>query len=483
MLDLAIIGGGPAGISAALAAAGHGVSVTVIDEQRRLGGQIFRRPPKEFLDAEPKFSAGYPWAGALLDKAEAHPSIVWEHGTTAFGIFRDTESGSNKIQLATSGPRGATRIATSRLLIATGAYDMPVAIPGWTLPGVMMAGAVQGFIKSQKLVVGRRLVLAGSHPLLIIVADQLLASGADIAEVAFARGLPRGPEIIRSLPAFPGHLRLFAETGLAISRLIRAGVKISTNTIATRAIGADKVEAVELSRVDKNWKVTGEQRVVDATSLVLGYGFLPSTELARQAGCEMRWDSPKGGWVVTHDDRMQTTSSGIYVAGEPAGVAGAEQSCAQGALAGAAIAMDLGHSRGARVSKDIAQARKGVRRAERFSTVVQTMFEPRRQALAALVTPETIVCRCEETTGARIKEVLTENPQISSANAVKLECRSGMGPCQGRYCEITVSSMVVAARGRPASQVGAFTAHIPVKPVPVGALTVLGGQDDSLSAG
>jgi NAD(P)H-nitrite reductase large subunit len=368
------------------------------------------------------------------------------------------------------------------VLIATGAYDLPVAIPGWTLPGVMMAGAVQGFIKSQRLVAGKRLVLAGSHPLLIVVADQLLASGADIAEVAFARGLPGVAEAARSLPAVPGHLRLFAETGLAVARLIKAGVKISTNTIATRAMGKDLVEAVELSPVDKDWNVTGAPRRIDATTLVLGYGFLPSTELARQAGCEMRWDSPKGGWVVAHDDRMQTSSPGIYVAGEPTGVAGAEQSRAEGALAGAAIAEELGWAKRAAAGKAIAAARRKVRQAEHFSTVVQQMFEPQRRALAALATMETIVCRCEETTCGHIKEVLAENPRMSTANAVKLECRSGMGPCQGRYCEITVSSIVAAERGRPAQQVGAFTAHIPVKPVPMAALTVL-DEADTLGAG
>lgn len=477
MIDLAIVGAGPAGISAGITAAAHGASVLVIDEQRRPGGQIFRRPPKEFTDAKSKFSAGYPWARALLDEAENHPSITWKHGATVFGIFRDQEGGNDQIQLAVSGPGGAERIPAKRLLIATGAYDLPVAIPGWTLPGVMMAGAVQGFIKSQRLVAGKRLVLAGSHPLLIVVADQLLASGADIAEVAFARGLPGVAEAARSLPAVPGHLRLFAETGMAVARLIKAGVKISTNTIVTRAIGTDVVEAVELSPVDRDWNVTGGSRLVEATTLVLGYGFLPSTELARQAGCGMRWDSPKGGWVVAHDDRMQTSSSGIYVAGEPTGVAGAEQSRAEGALAGAAIVEDLGLANSGDAEKTITEARRKVRHAEHFSTVVQRMFEPRREALTALATEETIVCRCEEITCGHIKTVLAENPQMSTANAVKLECRSGMGPCQGRYCEITVSSIVAAERARPVPQVGAFTAHIPVKPVPVSALTVLGDAD------
>lgn len=479
--DLAIVGAGPAGIAAALAAASLGARVVVIDEQRRPGGQIFRRPPREFPGAKAKFSAGYPWAHELLERADVASGITWMHETTAFGVFRDRPEGSlqgnadpspDGIQLAVSGPDGAERLPVRRLLIATGAYDLPVAIPGWTLPGVMMAGAVQGFIKSQRLLVSERLVLAGSHPLLLVVADQLRAAGADIAEIAFARGLPSPREMLAALPAVPGHTRLFAETGVAVARLLAAGVRISTNTVATRALGTDRVDGAELARVDANWRVTGGPRIVPASTLVLGYGFQASTELARQAGCGMLYNSAKGGWIVGHDANMATSSPGIYVAGEPTGVAGAEQSRAEGHLAGLAIARDLGL--GAAPETALDDARHAVAHAQKFSTVVQHMFAPNRKGLAALATPETTVCRCELVTREDVTSVLAHNPHLSSASGVKLECRSGMGPCQGRYCETTVASLVALERGRSMADVGNFTAHVPVKPVPVSALTVLG---------
>lgn len=469
MIDLAVVGAGPAGIAAALAAADQGLSVTVIDEQQRPGGQIFRQPPRAFAGSTASFPAGYRWGRQLLARAEAGAGIDWRFGHTAIGVLHDRENGTDELRLAVNGPDGAVALPVRRTLVATGAYDMPVALPGWTLPGVIMAGAVQGFIKSQKLLTAPRLVLAGSHPLLIVVADQLRRAGADIAEVAFARGLPTLREGFGSLGAVPGHLGLFAETGVAVARLLAAGVRISTRTIVTAAHGAERVESVELSKVDAQWQPVGARRRIETDSLVLGYGFQPSTELARQAGCAMTWDSAKGGWVVQHD-QQRTTAPGIWVAGEPTGVAGAEQSRAEGELAGLRIAADLGR---AVPASGIAAAQRAVRRAERFSVVVQRLFEPQRQGLLALATPETIVCRCELVTRAGLERTLQANPQLSSASALKLEARSGMGPCQGRYCESTVSSLLSLRRGRPVAQLGCFSAHLPVKPVPVASLRTL----------
>lgn len=483
MFDLAVIGAGPAGVAAALSAADSGLSVVVIDEQQRPGGQIFRQPPKAFSDSRVKFGAGYSWGEDLLRRAETSNSISWRFGSTVFGILRDRSGDTVTTRIAVSGPEGSAPIATRRVIIATGAYDMPVAIPGWTLPGVIMAGAVQSLIKSQRLLAAERLVLAGSHPLLIVVADQLRAAGADIAEVAFARGIPTAAEMLGSLGAVPGHLGLFAETGGAIAKLLAAGVKISTHTIATAAHGDRHVDTVELSKVDAKWNVTGAPRSIEASALVLGYGFLPSTELARQAGCRMVWDSPKGGWVVAHDDDMRTSAPQVYVAGEPTGVAGAEQSRAEGHLAGLAVAVDLASSGESTIAlpstRQMSDARREITKAARFSTVVQRLFEPQREALAALATPQTIVCRCELVTKGHICDTLAENPEMSTVSAVKLECRSGMGPCQGRYCEATVSTLVSTTRGRPAEQVGHFSAHLPVKPVPVAALVSLAEDSEA----
>jgi thioredoxin reductase len=469
MHDLAIIGAGPAGLAAAIAAADNGLDVVIIDEQQRAGGQIFRQPPTEFSEPRRPFARGYPWAGQLIADAESHPGIHWVTGATAFGVLRDATT--EPLSVAVSAAGASRQIRARRVLVATGAYDLPVAFPGWTLPGVMMAGAVQGFIKSQRFLVAERLVLAGSHPLLLVAADQLVAAGAEVAEVAFARGLPTVSEAWSSLGAIPGHISLLADSAAAVVRLKRAGVRISTKTIVTSATGANRVSAVELARVDRDWRVIGPSRRVETEALVLGYGFQPSTELARQLGCKLDWSSPKGGWVVRHDDRMATTSRGIYVAGEPTGVAGAEQSRAEGTLAGLCIAADLKPS--SIDTKKMDAAVTSIRSTRRFSRVVERMFKPNRGGLTALADAQTTVCRCELVTREDIDSVLKQNPFMDTVSATKLECRSGMGPCQGRYCEMTVAGLVSEQRNRPIDQVGRFSAHVPVKPVPLSAYAAL----------
>ncbi|QIM17705.1 FAD-dependent oxidoreductase [Leucobacter coleopterorum] len=467
MVHLLVVGAGPAGMAGALAAADSGFDVLVVDEQARAGGQIFRRPPQAFGGTS--HFGPYTWAGDLIERFEAHPRISTSFRSTAYGVLRDRDELGMRLCVGVHTPNGGERVSTDRILIATGAYDMPVAFPGWTSPGVMTVGAAQSLLKSQKVLAGRRVILAGSHPLLLIAAEQLLDAGAEIAEVAFARALPNMAEMASALSAAPGHLRVFAEAGRAVTRLLTRGVKVSKRTIVTEAVGGKAVTGVRLANVDKNWRTVGRTREVHGDLLLLGYGFSPSTELARQAGCEMQWDSRLGGWVVAHDESFATSAEGIYIAGEPTGVSGAEQSWAEGWNAGLHIARSLeveaGRSAG-KIQTELAQARRLLQRSGKFSRVVQSMFEPNREALVALSNPkDTTVCRCELVTSDRIDEVLRNNPFISSGSAVKLECRSGMGPCQGRYCESTVAGRVAQSRGASIESSGFFAAHLPVKPV------------------
>lgn len=478
MADLAIVGAGPAGMAAALEVAEAGFSVLVVDEQARAGGQIFRRPPESWGVRHGNYHP-YAWATDLVERFEDHPRISTSYRSTAFGVLRDRSHSSGadgeRLQLAVNTGNRGRLVAARRILIATGAYDMPVAFPGWTLPGVMTAGAVQSLLKSQKLIAGQRLVLAGSHPILLILAAQLLDAGAEIAEIAFARGFPRAVELFASLAAIPGHVALFSDAIGALRKIHAHGVRISRHTIITAAVGDDVLSGVTLSSVDRHWKPTGEARSVKADILAIGYGFNPSTELARQAGCDLRWDSPLGGWVVTHDADFRTTMRDIFVAGEPTGMAGAERSWAEGQMAGLSIAESVGAS--VDPAKRV-RASRVLARAGRFARVVQTMFEPNRTALAELSRPQdVVVCRCELVSSGQIDEVLASNPFIRSASAVKLECRSGMGPCQGRYCEGTVAVRIAQARQAPIEESGYFNAHLPIKPVPLDAYCDLGQED------
>lgn len=472
--EVVVVGAGPAGMSAAVAAADAGLRVAVVDEQARAGGQIFRQPPQQFAGVKVHPSAGYGWALPLLHDFEQHPLIDHHPSSSVLGVLREVEAPhvhGAPLTVAVSTPAGGLNLRAARLVLATGAYDMPVAFPGWTLPGVMTAGGVQSLLKSQHVRVAGPVVVAGSHPLLILVAEQLRAAGADVAEVAFARGLPTPGEGLRARRAVRGHSAVLAEAGLALANLVAHGVRISTRTAVLGAHGLDGVESVDLARVDSAWRPTGHRRTRAARTLVVGYGFSPSTELARQAGCEVEWSSPRGGWVVRHDDLLATSVPGIWVAGEPTGVGGAEQARAEGLLAGLALARDA--RPGSVTAAQVGAADEEVCRAGRFAGVVQELFEPQRPGMTSWADGDTTVCRCELVTRGEVEAVLVDNPFLSTASAVKLECRTGMGPCQGRYCEGAVNSLVSEVRGQSPEDSGHFSGRFPVKPTSLGVLADL----------
>lgn len=460
MIDLAIIGAGPAGMAAALFAAQSGLSVAVFDEQARVGGQIFRQPPEGASDG-PAYRL-YPFGRGLVAAAEAETRIDWRFRRTVWGLF-PTEGG---IRVCATGGDVIAR----KVLVATGAYEMPVAFPGWTLPGVMGVGAIQTLIKAQNVVPGRRFVLAGSHPLLILVADLLVQAGAEVPMVAFARPIPRLAEMVDGLAALPGNGAIMAEAGRSVLRLARAGVPIRFGRIVTGADGSDRVDAVTLARCDADWCVQGPGERIAADVLGVGFGLLPSTELCRQAGCATVWNPQFGGWIVAHDGAQRTNIANLYVAGEPAGIRGAESAWIEGQIAARSICADLGLTT---AGDGLARQR---RRNRRFSDRVARFFAPNADALAALVTPDTLICRCEEVTRAEIDRLLTRNAHLSDVDSVKLACRAGMGPCQGRYCQHNVARIVSQRRGIAVEACGAFRAQAPVKPIPLGDLA---GQDQT----
>jgi hypothetical protein len=340
-------------------------------------------------------------------------------------------------------------------------------MPGWTLPRVVTAGGIQTMAKAQALLMAEKPVLTGAHPLLLLVADLLVSKGADVVElVTPQRGVPL-VELVRSIPALPGHMSVLLQSAAALARVVRAGVPLTRGAIVTEARGDGRVEEVTISDVGSDWRPAGATRTVPTDGLVVGYGFQPTTDLARQVGCRLRWDSPRGGWVVAHDDNQATSVPGIYAAGEPTGVAGAEQSYAQGRVAGLAVTADL-HGAEPALRRELASARGGIRRANRFSAVVQRLFEPRRDALLELAKPDTLLCRCEAVTRENVEAVVHASAGlVTTLNAVKLECRTGMGPCQGRYCELSVAGTLARARGAEISDAGTFSGQFPTRGVTV----------------
>jgi hypothetical protein len=335
----------------------------------------------------------------------------------------------------------------------------------------MSAGGVQTLLKSQFLRPGSRFVLAGSHPLLLLVADLLLKSGATVLEVAIARPRPRLAELIGSWRALPGHLGLMLQTARAVANLRRHRVPLRFGVMVKAASGVEGVRDVTLNQVDRDWNpLPGSERTLQADTLVIGYGLLASTELARQAGCAVDYRPEEGGWIVRRSADMRSSVEAIWVAGEPGGVGGAELAYLEGKLAALHIARALGFGVAPEPTEPDAPLEKlqrAIRAAHRFSDVVLRFFAPSMPALARLASADTLVCRCEEVSAGSVRQFLEKNPHVSDINSVKLACRTGMGMCQGRYCQHTCSQLLSEATGKPVQSLGYFTARAPVKPVSV----------------
>jgi D-hydroxyproline dehydrogenase subunit alpha len=458
-VDVAIVGGGPAGQAAAELLVEAGLSVVVVDEQARPGGQILRQPPAGFAVANWLPGRAYRGVKAQLRRFEQLRGPHWLARHSVNGVFRQDDH----FELSMSNPEGGAKLIARRLLVATGCYDLPLPLPGWTLPGVMSAGGVQAFIKSQLLVPGERFVLAGSHPLQLVVAAQIIASGGVVAELLFSQ--PRqallGP-VIDSPGTAMRNLSPLVAGASAYLQLLRAGVPVRFNAPVEEIEGNGSVSAVR-------WGGAGAA-TARCDRVALCYGFIPQSDIVRSLGAGVEAIPSTGGWAACHDLWMRSTIPGLYVAGETAGVGGAETALQEGRLAGLGIAMDAGAMKPGTAAARAGGLRRRRDRLRDFARLLDRLADPREVAQRHLP-DDTILCRCEDVTAGMLRTALEGAATPSSPNALKLATRAGMGLCQGRGCEHVVSKMLARSSRRPAAVEG-YTARFPVRPTPIGDLLV-----------
>ena len=377
--DVVVVGAGPAGIAAATIAAEAGRSVALIDDNPAPGGQIWRGPQSD--------KRALNWLARLQKSGAAvllGTSVVDAPGASI---------------LLTSSEAGAAEMRFSRLILATGAREIFLPFPGWTLPGVVGAGALQAFVKNGLPVSGKRIVIAGSGPLLLAVADLLTREGADIAAVAeqvplrtllrFAVGLWRWPA------------KMFQ--GLKL-RYNLASIAYHPGCWVKRASGENRLAEVTLTDGGRTWQESCDL-------LACAFGLIPNTELALLLGCQVH----QGAVVV--NEYQQTSRGDIYCAGEPTGIGGVEKSLLEGQIAGHAVTGQRSRL-SALLSKSAGLAT--------FQRALEQSFALRPE-LARMAESDTIVCRCEDVTYGRL---------VSRRNwrEAKLHTRCGMGACQGRVC-------------------------------------------------
>ena len=454
---LTVVGAGPAGILAASTAAAAGVQVIVVDESPSPGGQYYRQSPPEFDFADRAAAhSGHPEASAFYDRLD-HPNIQVLQGVRVWGVFDGNT-------LALTDEEQTFLLDTDRVVLATGAYDRPLAFPGWTLPGVFGVGAVLRLIKSQWILPGQRFLLAGLGPLQLVLADLLLKSGAEVVCVAEAANPLRA---WRHLPGFWGHWDRLRDAFEYRRALWRNKVPLLFNHAIKSASGEEHVTTAEISRIDQDGApIPGTERAFDVDAVCLGYGLLPSYQLAAAFGCSLRLDENLQWFVPHHEEHMETSVPGVFVAGDVTDMGGVHVAAAEGRMAGLVAAYQLGALKEAEYREKTAQARPELRRLDRFAVSLQSIYRF-RPGLAHLMRDDTVLCRCEEVRSQAVKDVISAG--AVDLHQVKLRSRAGMGNCQGRTCSSLVAPLIAAQTGQALGKLSPCTTRPPLQPIPLSA--------------
>ena len=472
--ELAIVGAGPAGMAAAEVAADHGVHVTLIDEQPTPGGQFLRQPPVGWKVSGWLDGAAYRAGKELLGRVSADRRPEWIMQTSVAGIFVVDDGGDGRftLLLEDSGSDGGTRqLKTDAVLIAAGCFDLPVVFPGWNLPGVMAAGGIQAFVKSQQFVPGKRFLFAGSHPLQLVVAGQIVQAGGSVAGVLFAQSRRRALELLKHPSVALRASDKLVETAALLRRLRTAGVPVRFGRTVLRANGQDSLESVTTVPVGPDGRFDRKAAEdIDCDQLGVCFGFLSSSELARQAGVDCRWAPSRGGWIAEHDATMASSVAGIYVAGETTGVAGSDVAALEGRIAGLACAVELGRLDAGRARILMRVPARRLQQSNRFARFLADLSWPGHTLFDQLMTDPATLCKCEEVKVGTLRYQLEQNPGMTTASAVKLFSRVGMGLCQGRYCHFALTRLMAGHLGVPEDSVGGFTSRFPAKPVSIESL-------------
>lgn len=463
--DVVVIGGGPAGIAAASTVASLGLRVALIDERVTFGGQIFKRVGPGF-DLKERKSLGkdYSRGSDLIDELNL-PHLSLFPATTVLTI--------DEGRVITSHPdEGVRAFDFDSIVIAPGAYDRPVAFPGWTLPGVMTAGAVQTLVKTQRISPGKRIFFAGSGPLALAFSAQLISLGAPVFKVIESAPFPSPVNALRLATRVGGNLDLARDAVKYRSALLKARVPFKYGRIIVRAEGSDRLERVTHAKADQEWNpIPGTEVTELCDALCVGYGFFPSHELFRLVDCEFSYDENKGGFSVTKDEWGATSVDSIYAVGDGTGVTGSYSAVAQGRLAAFRIAERAGKLSLVERDRKAAPFKRELKARNRFQQALNKMFDV-GAGIYRLADSETVICRCESVKRCSIDPIIDSTDDVSVVKGIS---RAGMGLCQGRNCQRQIAAMISDRHGKPMEEIAFQTPRFPVKPVEIGTIA-----DDSI---
>lgn len=461
LFDIAIVGAGPAGGNAALAAARAGLSVVVLDEQPKAGGQVWRAKSAAILIA-PKTAESL--SGDALRLAISNADITHLHSARVWQISREARGW--QCHVLRSGQ--SSTIQAKSLILANGAREYVQPVKGWTTPGVIGLAGATALFKQDLMLPGKRTVVCGTGPLVFYVASEICRLGGEVAAIATPN---TRRDLWRALPSMLSRPKLLARGAVWMADLMLGRVPIYWGSTVTEVSGGPQVSGVEIRKLDVDWTPRRHPITLRADSLCLGHGVTPQIEAAQMLGVAIHHDPALGGWVPYAQDDGATEIAGLYLCGDGTGIRGADAAALQGRLAGLRAASDFGLDTG----QDMRAAHTEWRRAARFGMAMTALSIP-RSGQANWTRDDTIVCRCESITK---QDILAEvDTGAATTNAVKSGLRAGMGPCGGKYCQSAVAGVIAQHRGCDPSQIAPPTARPPLRPVTIAAAAGSFDYDD-----
>ncbi len=449
--SLIIIGAGPAGMEAAIQASEFDVDVAVLDEQPGVGGQIYRNVANSVLPDMEILGKDYCYGQQLAEQFLAS-GIDYFPGASVWNL--DSE---RNVSVLIEGENYF--VSADQIINCTGAQERPMPFPGWELPGVMTVGAAQILLKASAAKPDGEVVLAGSGPLLFLLAGQYIKAGASVKSIL---DTTPGQNLKGAVIKFPQALLApqYLLTGLALIKAIRnSGIPSIRNVVGLRAHGDKRLEQV-------SYQHNGKVRAIEASLLLTHAGVIPQLHLSKVAGCEVFWNESQVCWHTRVDQWGQTSVPGIFAAGDNQSIMGARGAQLHGQLCGLKAIHQMQFIDDQEFDRRAHRISRKMQRHLAVRPFLDALYRPSSWLL--LPSDETIVCRCEEVRAEEIRSLAKIGCQ--GPNQMKSFSRCGMGPCQGRQCGSIVSAILAAEQGRSAQQVGYFRVRPPIKPVSLGQL-------------
>jgi hydrogen cyanide synthase HcnB len=443
-----IVGAGPAGIRAAQTLVAHGLRPILLDEAARAGGQIYRRPPNNFnRTAKQIYGTEAGRATALHSAFDGlAKSIDYRPGSLVWNAAEDQLDVMHV-------PTGVSHaVPWRRLIVATGATDRILPLPGWTLPGAYSLGGSQVALKFQGCAIGEDVVFMGTGPLLYLVAYQYAKAGARVKAVLDTASLA---DQAAALPRLLGQPATFAKGLFYVAWLRARGVPVHRGVNPVRILGNSHVEAIV-------FRDAASEKVLACDAIGFGYALRSETQLADLLGCKFGFSSLQRAHLPERDSCGRSSVDGVYLAGDGAGIMGADAAEWAGELAALALLADEGT---AVDSKRVRLLQKRLTRISAFRKGLERAF-PFPVDWAAHAPNELVVCRCENITAGELRQV-ADDDGTDELNRLKALSRVGMGRCQGRMCGAAAAELLALARGVPLDQVGRLRSQAPIKPIPL----------------